>query len=181
MPLESFARCPVLRIRPMTAADLPLGLRLSRAAGWNQTPADWSRLLDLGPTGCFVAERAGTAVGTTTTCVFGPIAWVAMVLVDQDARGRGIGTALVAHAIDSLEGLRVRSIRLDATPLGEPLYRRLGFVAEYPLARFQGTPAVAEFGTIAPPTAPAPRPPHPGPPPPGGIGKDVDICNLSQS
>jgi GNAT superfamily N-acetyltransferase len=144
----------VIRIRPMTAADLPLGLRLSREAGWNQTPADWSRLLGLGPAGCFVAELDGAAVGTTTTCVFGPIAWVAMVLVDRDVRGRGIGTALVAHAIDHLDELGVRSIRLDATPLGEPLYRRLGFVAEYPLTRFQGTPAHAEAEIVFLPPLP---------------------------
>jgi hypothetical protein len=30
----------------------------------------------------------------------------------------------------------VRTIRLDATPLGEPLYRKLGFEAQYELGRF---------------------------------------------
>jgi hypothetical protein len=57
----------MIRLRPLTAADLPLGLRLCGAAGWNQTEADWRRFLDLQPDGCFVAELDGTAVGTTTT------------------------------------------------------------------------------------------------------------------
>ena len=33
----------------------------------------------------------------------------------------------------------VRTVRLDATPLGRPIYRRLGFVEEYELARLEGT------------------------------------------
>lgn len=141
----------MIRIRPMTPDDLPLGLRLSRDAGWNQTPADWSRLLDLAAGVAFVAELDGVPVGTTTACDFGPIAWVAMVLVDPDARGRGVGTALVTHAVEAFDALGVLSIRLDATPLGEPLYRRLGFVAEYPLTRFQGEPDGIEEATGASP------------------------------
>ena len=52
----------MIRVRPLAAADLPLGLRLSQAAGWNQTEADWRRFLDLQPDGCFVAELDGTPV-----------------------------------------------------------------------------------------------------------------------
>jgi GNAT superfamily N-acetyltransferase len=125
--------------RLMTAADLPLGLRLSRLAGWNQTEADWQRFLDLQPDGCFVAEWDGTPAGTVTTSIFGDVAWVAMVLVDEAVRGRGIGKALLGHALDFLDRRRVPTIRLDATPLGRPLYERLGFTEQFPLARFEGT------------------------------------------
>jgi GNAT superfamily N-acetyltransferase len=129
----------MIRVRPMTAADLPLGLRLCRAAGWNQTEADWRRFLDLQPDGCFVAEVNGAPVGTTTACVFGPVAWIAMVLVEESARGRGVGTALMRGALDFLDGRGVASVRLDATPLGRPLYERLGFVEQFRLARYEGT------------------------------------------
>src|SRR5258707_9241947 len=118
----------MIRIRTMTAADLPLGLRLCRSAGWNQTEADWQRFLDLQPDGCFVAEYNGTPAGTTTTCIFGSVAWIAMVLVEESARGRGIGTALLHHALEFLDDRGVATIRLDATPLGLSLYERLGFV-----------------------------------------------------
>src|SRR5438552_875414 len=94
-------------VRPMTAADLPLGLRLSHQAGWNQTEADWKRLFACQPDGCFVAEWDGTPVGTTTTAIFGEVAWVAMVLVDEAARGRGVGTALVGHALEFLDRRRI--------------------------------------------------------------------------
>jgi GNAT superfamily N-acetyltransferase len=125
-------------VRPMTTADLALGLRLSRQAGWNQTDADWQRALDLQPDGCFVAEWGGAPVGTTTTCVFGDVAWVALVLVDESARGRGVGRALLGRALEFLDQSPVRSIRLDATPLGRPLYERLGFVEQFRLTRYEG-------------------------------------------
>jgi GNAT superfamily N-acetyltransferase len=124
----------------MTAADVPLGLRLREQAGWNQTEADWRRFLDLQPDGCFVAELDGAAAGTAAAFVFGPVAWVAMVLVEQSLRGRGVGGALMRHALDFLDRQAVRIVRLDATPLGRPLYEKLGFVAEYALLRYGGTP-----------------------------------------
>jgi GNAT superfamily N-acetyltransferase len=129
---------PVIHVRPLTASDLPLGLRLTRQAGWNQTEADWQRFRDLQPDGCFVAELDGLAVGTVTTCILGTTGWVAMVLVDQASRGRGAGRALMEHALAFLERQQVRSARLDATPLGRPLYEKLGFAEEYTLLRYEG-------------------------------------------
>ncbi len=129
----------MLHIRPLTLADLPVGMRLKQQAGWNQTEADWQRFLALEPEGCFLAERDGLSVGTTTTCLFGPVAWIAMVLVDAAVRGQGIGRALMQHALAYLDQQGVRSVRLDATPLGQPLYEKLGFSVEYPLARYAGT------------------------------------------
>jgi hypothetical protein len=43
-----------------------------------------------------------------------------------------------------LERAGVRSIRLDATPLGRPLYESLGFAAEATILRHQGIPAVSQ-------------------------------------
>src|SRR5437588_8577534 len=105
----------MLTIRPMTGADLPFGLQLSEQAHWNQTDADWRRLLDLQPDGGFVAEWDGTPVGTAMTTVFGPVAWISMVLVDDTARGQGVGTALVQHALEFLDQRRIVTVRLDAT------------------------------------------------------------------
>jgi len=129
----------MIRIRTMTVRDVPLGMRLKEQAGWNQTEADWRRVLALEPEGCFVAEMAGRRVGTTATSVFDSVGWLSLVLVDASVRGRGVGTQLLQHALDYLEGRRVVTVRLDATPLGRPIYERLGFVAEYELARFTGT------------------------------------------
>lgn len=132
----------------MTEADLPLGLRLVEQAGWNQVEADWSRFLALQPDGGLVAELDGDPCGTLTTCRFGPVAWIAMLLVDASRRGLGLGRALMGRALDDLAGHGVRTVRLDATPLGQPLYESLGFVVDRAFARYQGTlPA-----PVAPPT-----------------------------
>jgi GNAT superfamily N-acetyltransferase len=129
----------MIRVRPMTVADIALGLRLSEEAGWNQIAADWQRFLALQPDGCFVAESDGAAVGTTTTCIFGSVAWIAMVLVAVAARGRGIGTALMRHALAFLDERGIPTVRLDARPMGQPLYERLGFVEQYRIDHYEGT------------------------------------------
>src|SRR6266550_1105460 len=108
----------MIHIRLMTSANIAHGLRLTQQAGWNQRVEDWQRFLAMQPDGCFVAEWDGVFVGTTTTCLFGRVAWVAAVLVDEAHRRRGLGRALMQHALAFLEQQGVTTVRLDATPLG---------------------------------------------------------------
>jgi GNAT superfamily N-acetyltransferase len=122
----------------MSRADISLGMRLKAEAGWNQTPDDWSGFLGRQPDGCFVGELDGQPVGTLVSCIFEEVAWLAMMLVDPQARGRGVAKALMTEAIGFLERQGVSTVRLDATPLGQPLYQQFGFVADYPLERFAG-------------------------------------------
>src|SRR5262245_34638355 len=134
------------QLRPMRRSDLTAGLRLSRQAGWNQTRADWARLLAWEPAGCFVAEVEGTVVGTVTTTVYGErLAWVGMMLVDEPHRRQGMGRRLLDHALEWLDRVAAaQTVALDATPLGQPLYERAGFVGVLGLRRYEGTvPAVA--------------------------------------
>jgi GNAT superfamily N-acetyltransferase len=130
-----------LDIRLLTPADTDAILRLIELAGWNQTARDVERLLTLEPAGCFAAVIDGRVVGTTTTTTYGTeLAWVGMVLVDPEYRRRGIAMALMEKALDFLRGCGIRTIKLDATPAGQPLYERLGFQCESPLERWEGTP-----------------------------------------
>jgi ribosomal protein S18 acetylase RimI-like enzyme len=122
----------------MNIADLGLGLHLCRQAGWNQIESDWRRFLEMQPEGCFVAELDGAPVGTTVTCLFGKVAWIAMVLVEIGARRQGVATALLQHALDFLDEQGMKTVRLDATAAGQPVYKKLGFTPEYRLTRYQG-------------------------------------------
>jgi GNAT superfamily N-acetyltransferase len=117
-----------MRIRPMVGRDVPDGMKLVEAAGWNQTPADWQRFLHAGTGGCFVAEETGHVCGTVTSILYGSrLAWVGMVLVNPAHRGRGIATELLENVLAYLDSTRVSVIGLDATAQGKPLYSRLGF------------------------------------------------------
>ncbi len=140
----------ILHIRLMTRADIPHGMRFKAAAGWNQTGADWERFLSLEPEGCFVAEIDGEVVGTATTCRFGQdCGWIAMILVPPERRRHGIGSALFKHAVAYLEDRGVRSVKLDATPVGRTVYLQVGFKDEYDLQRREGiTPAAEPRGVV---------------------------------
>ncbi len=118
----------------MNENDISGGMRLKEAAGWNQTEEDWRRFLELSPDGCFVAESGGDLVGTVTTVNYeNRVSWIGMILVDSNHRRRGIATALMKTAIGHLEGKG--TVKLDATPDGREVYRRLGFKEEYTLYR----------------------------------------------
>lgn len=118
----------------MTQNDIPLGMSLKSAAGWNQLETDWEMLLDAGSEGNFVAVYDGIEAGTATTVTYERrFSWVGMVLVDPAFRRRGIGTALLKAAIDS--ATEYGPVRLDATAEGKRLYDTLGFRDEYRLVR----------------------------------------------
>jgi hypothetical protein len=58
-----------------------------------------------------------------------------MVLVDPAERGQDIGSRLMSEAMGVLEDMP--SIRLDATPAGHKVYRKLNFSDEYHLSRME--------------------------------------------
>src|SRR3954467_8790642 len=131
-----------IAFRPLMKADIPRAHELRRLANWNQSQQDWAGYLEFEPKGCFAAEVDGLVVGTATTITYGKsFGWIGMVLVDPDYRRGGVGTALLLRAIEFLKSRGVESIKLDATPMGRPVYLPLGFRDEYELARYEGIAA----------------------------------------
>ena len=119
-----------LAIRLLFESDIPAAMKLKEAAGWNQTEADWRRLLKLEPNGCFAAIENDQLVGTTTTTTYKEdLAWIGMVLVDPQHRRRGIATRLMETALSYLDG-KVAVIKLDATAEGRSVYEKFGFKTE---------------------------------------------------
>jgi ribosomal protein S18 acetylase RimI-like enzyme len=125
--------------RRMTPDDVAAADRLRQLIGWNQTPADWRRMLKLSPQGCFVATRNRVLVGSVTSITYeGTLSWIGMMLVDPGYRRQGIGRRLMETVLAYLHDRGVSCIRLDATPMGLPLYEQLGFLTEWTLTRWQG-------------------------------------------
>ncbi len=117
-------------IRPMRQGDVEPAADVMIGGGWG----DRRRFLafTVAHPGCvpFVAEVDGRIAGTGVATVNGPVGWVGMIFVDEALRGRGLGTALTAAVMDTLERAGCVSMALLASPLGRPIYERLGFAAE---------------------------------------------------
>ena len=80
-------------------------------------------------------DRDGGILGSMTLVVFpiptGVRAWIEDVVVDEAARGQGVGEALNLRAIEIAEGLGATTVDLTSRPSREAanrLYHRLGFV-----------------------------------------------------
>jgi len=128
-----------IEIRLLFESDIPAAMKLKEAAGWNQTEADWGRLIKLEPDGCFAAIENNQLVGTTTTITYEDrLAWIGMVLVDPQHRRRGIATRLIETALAYLDR-KVVVIKLDATAEGSPVYEKFGFKTESLVERWRGS------------------------------------------
>ncbi len=83
--------------------------------------------------GVFVAEdAAGRVVGYVTTRLnlASSIGWIPNLAVDPGFQGKGLGRALLVHAIDFFRrsGVQVAKIEtLEQNPVGQSLYASLGF------------------------------------------------------
>lgn len=111
--------------------------------------ADVTAIIESPATALLVAhDDGGALVGTLTLAVFriptGVRAWIEDVVVDDVARGQGVGEALNRAALDEARRQGARTVDLTSRPSREAanrLYQRLGFVArETNLYRFDLTP-----------------------------------------
>ena len=134
-------------VRFMHAEDIRTCLQLCRFSHWNQLEEDWRVFLDSWDGGGRVAEVEGIVIGTVTFLRYGGcFSWLSMMLVHPDSRHVGVGTLLMDAALDALAS--EPCVRLDATPLGELLYRRFGFSGEYELTRAKVTVPLGPFGSV---------------------------------
>jgi len=124
--------------------DVPEGLALSDAAGWNQTADDWRLFITQGRVFGLRDGDAGPLVATAAALPYeGGIGWVSMVLVNPAWQHRGLATALMARCVAHLRSLGATPV-LDATPAGQQAYLRIGFEDGFALARWEGTVTASE-------------------------------------
>ncbi len=125
-------------VRRLTKRDIAFAIRLTDTERWGYTRADFQRLIDLEPDGCFVALLDGARVGITCSTMYGPVAFVGAVIVDPTVRGKGVGDSLLQATLDYLDGKGVETVRLNAYLNVVPFYERLGFRSEYENSRYSG-------------------------------------------
>jgi ribosomal protein S18 acetylase RimI-like enzyme len=92
------------------------------------------RIVQSDATRLLVAKSDGAIVGSLTLALFviptGVRAWIEDVVVDESARGQGIGAALNQEALKVAQDQGARTVDLTSRPSREAanrLYQRLGF------------------------------------------------------
>ena len=98
------------------------------------TADELSDIVAAADTVLFVARLGGRVVGSLTLAFYriptGLKAWIEDVVVDEDARGSGIGEALSREAIDEARRRGAKNVSLTSRPSREAanrLYRGIGF------------------------------------------------------
>tara|TARA_B100000953_G_scaffold217247_1_gene179641 strand:+ start:1152 stop:1583 length:432 start_codon:yes stop_codon:yes gene_type:complete len=96
--------------------------------------AELTKIVDSDSSTILVAEDDGVILGSMTLVTFqiptGVRAWIEDVVVDNTARGKGVGWALNEYAIRLAEQMGAKTIDLTSRPTRETanrLYQRLGF------------------------------------------------------
>ncbi len=121
-------------LRPMELSDIGSAMKLLNTEGWNQTEKEWKLLIENPENVCMVAESDNKVIGTTTAINYSnQVAWIGMVLVDKEYRGQGVSTSLLTNIFKRLESCK--SVKLDATPEGQQVYKKFDFKDEYIIAR----------------------------------------------
>jgi len=100
------------------------------------TVAELRELIDSDSSVLFIARVDGRIVGSLTLAVFriptGIRAWIEDVVVDENARGHGVGEALNRAALAEAKQRGAKTVDLTSRPSREAanrLYLRIGFVA----------------------------------------------------
>jgi ribosomal protein S18 acetylase RimI-like enzyme len=98
------------------------------------TISDVERMVHSEAATLFVATESGVVLGTLTLIIFsiptGRRGWIEDVVVDESARGAGVGDQLTNAAIDEARVRGVRSLDLTSRPSREAanaMYVKLGF------------------------------------------------------
>lgn len=128
-----------ISLRTMQSIDVSKGQGLSARLLWPHRREDWAQMYRLSE-GAVLETDDGSIIGTCFATLQGSYATIGLVIVDPAYQGRKLGQRLMKWAVDVAEG---RSIVLNATEAGLPLYEKLGFRSFNRVHQYQGQ-SVAE-------------------------------------
>jgi ribosomal protein S18 acetylase RimI-like enzyme len=124
-------------LRDVADTDMPAINRLLTQLSRSAPPLDADAVRQIATwdgSSLLVAREAGQIIGMLTLVTFpiptGLRAWIEDVVVDESARGRGVGAVLSREAIRLARAAGARTIDLTSRPSRESanrLYQRLGF------------------------------------------------------
>ena len=120
----------MFQVKTMRTNDYAFATELANTMNWNMAPEDFQFMASLEPNGCFVLFEGSKRVGIATCISYGKVGWFGNLIVQEDYRHRGAGSALVTHAVDYLHDKGVQTIGLYAYPNLTRFYGGLGFKSD---------------------------------------------------
>lgn len=125
----------MVTLRRLNLQDVEEALQLSKAEKWNQTEKEWKLLVGNPQNICLAATVGDKVIGTATAINYeNDVAWIGMVIVNKEYRGQKISSLLLSGVIEYSKN--IISLKLDATPAGQPVYQKFGFTDEYKVYRY---------------------------------------------
>ena len=92
-----------ITVREMELSDIGHLMKLKDAEGWNQTEKDWELLIMYEESVNRVALQDDRIAGSITAIKYNSsVAWIGMMLVEKNYRGRGISKLLLNEVIHKL-------------------------------------------------------------------------------
>lgn len=120
----------MVELRRLNLHDVEQALELSKAENWNQTEKEWELLIGNHDNICVAATLGDKLIGTATAINYeNKVGWIGMVIVDKSYRGQKISNLLLSGLIENSKN--IISLKLDATPAGQPVYQNFFFTDEY--------------------------------------------------
>jgi GNAT superfamily N-acetyltransferase len=124
-----------MRISPIELSDIAK-LAPFQPLGWDDIPRDFQAFIDKPYYDQVKGEVGGVIVAIGAVIYHKDTAWLAKIIVHPDHRNKGYGKAITQGLIDRIRRSRYRTIYLDATDMGHPVYKALGFVDEVSYQHF---------------------------------------------
>ena len=80
----------------------------------------------------------GKVIAVGTNIEHTDSAWLAHIIVHPEHRNRGLGNKMASSLIENLDRKKFKTLYLDATPMGFPVYKKLGFKVETEYIHLEG-------------------------------------------
>ncbi|MDR0373956.1 MAG: GNAT family N-acetyltransferase [Nitrososphaerota archaeon] len=117
----------MFEIKPLSESDYGFAVELANTMNWNMADEDFIFMASLESGGCFLLLDDAKCVGIATCISYGKVGWFGNLVVKEEYRKRGAGSALVTHAVNYLNTKNVETIGLYAYPHLLRFYNGLGF------------------------------------------------------
>ncbi|MDR1992688.1 MAG: GNAT family N-acetyltransferase [Nitrososphaerota archaeon] len=117
----------MFEIKPLCESDYVFAVELANTMNWDMAVEDFIFMASLESGGCFLLCDDAKYVGIATCVSYGKVGWFGNLVVSEEYRNKGAGSALVNHAITHLHSKGVKTVGLYAYPHLLGFYGKLGF------------------------------------------------------